>query len=165
MARKTSGGIGAYNATIAAIKAKTGVSHKEAQQAYRGASAKLGRAPTAKEARQGGVVAQEARRAGRAIAERKAADMRAVERANERARLSVRELKARDKAAAERARPGGPGRGPGADRGGGGGGGGGGAAPGGGGPGPGAGPQPTDWSNFEDYGEYEAMEYDTEGDY
>jgi hypothetical protein len=42
-------GIRAYNAFIRAIKGAQGISHKEAQQAYRGISERLGRAPKAKD--------------------------------------------------------------------------------------------------------------------
>lgn len=40
-------GFGGYNAFLGAIKAARGITHREAQQAYRGLSARLGRAPKA----------------------------------------------------------------------------------------------------------------------
>lgn len=123
---KRGGGIGAYNAIIGAIKARTGVSHREAQQTYRAAAVRLGKSLTLTDAKKSAVVKQEAGRAGKQIAAAQAAKMRATERAIERAK----QPRNKDRGAV-RIPP--PGRRRGGEEGGGGGGGGGRAGGGGGG--------------------------------
>ena len=93
MPRKGGGGIAAYNAVIAAIKSRTGVSHKEAQQTYRAASVRLGKPPSLTEARRGAAVKQEAARAGGQLKAKRAAELAKVERAIERARAPRRKDK------------------------------------------------------------------------
>jgi hypothetical protein len=112
MAKRT---IGSYNATIQAIRHSTGVSHREAQQAYRTAKVRLGHIPTPKDARST-AVRESARIAAKQISRASVEKQRAIEKIIERAQ-------------ARRGRGGGilhPPAGGGADRGGGGGGGGGG---------------------------------------
>lgn len=91
MARKST--IGGYNATIAAIKRSTGVTHKEAQQTYRAAAVRLGRAPTAKDAKSK-AVREESAKAGQRIAAGQRAKARAVERSIARGRMTAKERKA-----------------------------------------------------------------------
>ena len=120
---KKGGGIAAYNAIISAIKSRTGVSHREAQQTYRAASVRLGKPPSLTEARRGAAVKQEAARAGKQIAAKRAAEIRAVEKAIERAKAPRR----KDKTPVDVKPPAEGKRRGGGDLGGGGGGGGGGA--------------------------------------
>lgn len=121
--------IGAYNATIAAIKRSTGVSHKEAQQTYRAAAVRLGRTPTAKDAKSK-AVREESSRSGQRIAAAKREKARAVERSMARGKMTAKERKAAAAAVSpppsrrSRGGPpgdigGGPGGGPAGDRGGG----------------------------------------------
>jgi hypothetical protein len=96
---KSKSTIGQYNATISAIRKSTGVSRKEAQQAYRGAQVRMGRAPTAKDVRSR-AVQQEARTAGAKIAAARQREEAEREARIARARLTGAErraLKARDK--------------------------------------------------------------------
>jgi hypothetical protein len=83
--RKAASPLKQYNATIAAIKKSTGVSQKEAQQAYRSAKVRLGHAPTVKDAKSK-AVKEEAAAAPRRIAAARRAKERAVEASIERAK-------------------------------------------------------------------------------
>lgn len=85
MAKKPAGNLKAYNAAIKAIRASTGVSQKEAQQTYRAAKVRLGRAPTAKDAGSR-AVKQEAANAGKQLAAAKRAHDRRIEQAIARAK-------------------------------------------------------------------------------
>jgi len=123
---KKGGGIAAYNAIISAIKSRTGVSHKEAQQTYRASSVRLGRAPTLRDAQRSPAITAESRRAGIAIARAKAERQLKVERAIAKAKAPRRKDKTPVKVEPPKRRGAEPG---GADRGGGGGGAGGGRAP------------------------------------
>jgi hypothetical protein len=97
MAKTTKGTIGSYNATIAAIKRSTGVSHREAQQVYRGAKVRMGRPPTAADVSKSRAIKEEARTAGAKIAAAKRAEEKRIERVIERARVPPRVRKMRDK--------------------------------------------------------------------
>jgi len=80
MAKRGGGAIAAYNAAIAAIKSRTGVSHREAQQTYRSVKARTGKAPTAETARSK-AVREEASKAGKQIAAAKRRQQERIERA------------------------------------------------------------------------------------
>jgi hypothetical protein len=80
-------GIRAYNGFLKAIKAARGISHKEAQQAYRGISERLGRAPKAKDvSAHPRITREEAKKAAGDIKREERRRIREVEKAIEKAR-------------------------------------------------------------------------------
>lgn len=109
--------IAKYNETLRALKSARGISHKEAQHAYRSMRVRLGRTPTAKDAKSK-IAKEEATRAPKAIAQAKKNKLREIERIIEKVKREHPSKKQR-----QEKRDGDGSRGGGADRGGGGGGG------------------------------------------
>jgi hypothetical protein len=86
---KRSSAIAQYNAAVAAIKAATGVTHKEAQQAYRSGKIRLGHSPTPADAASK-VMRQEASRAGERIRVRERQQQMRIDKAIAHARAPAK---------------------------------------------------------------------------